>query len=221
MSQIPFLSLPVLQDDQVQSILLAYTVQFDRWPQALLPPCVTERIVAEAKDNLERRHERGAVDKVDEQTYMDQMTFCRTEKPILRTAWGYLMGERAPRWHDGSLALMNMIAISCFACMPPAVEHGMQRALMNSLSEIVRETPGVMVIPGSEGELCRLACACVWEDEADTELSPCAQMINIAHDLFEQQRLHNLIHHAAAEVSNAGQSLSVAERYAPSSLHFH
>ena len=126
MNQRNFLDLPVMSNAEVVALLSRHGVDFEYWPQGLLPPAASAHLQESAETSFEERHEEMCLGTEDILVLDEYLRSCVSEKPIIRTEWGYLTGDQSPRWVDGTLTLMHTIGIASHLAGYPTVNPGIR-----------------------------------------------------------------------------------------------
>ena len=222
MNQRNFLDLPVLSNAEVIVLLKRYGVEFQYWPQGLLPPAASAYLQEVAQSSFDARHEERLPGMEDHLVLDEYLVSCVSAKPIIRTEWGYLTGDRSPRWIYGTLSLMHTIGIASFMAGNTTVSPGIRSCFAGLLKAEAQGYAGVEIWPGSDVELCCAVAMCDGTESVLTEELRQIQIVDFLVGVLKANGLGQMINKAVQMDVDKADSISVAEAYCLRvPLHYH
>lgn len=190
--------------------LKRYGVEFEYWPHGLLPPAASAYLQEVARSAYDARHEETLPGLDDHLVLEEYLASCVSEKPIIRTEWGYLTGDRSPRWVDGTLSLMHTIGIASPVAGNTIVSAGIRSTFAGLLEIESRNYAGVEIWPGSDVELCCVVARCNGTESMLTEELRQIQIVDFLIGVLRNNGLGQMISKAIAMDRQKKDGISVA-----------
>lgn len=207
---------------EVVAFLTRHGVDFEHWPHGLLPPAASAYLQEVARTSFEERHEESLLGTEDILVLDEYLASCVSEKPIIRTEWGYLTGDQSPRWVDGTLTLMHTIGIASYMAGNTTANPRIRTSFADLLKAEVKGHVGVDIWPGSDVELCCVVaqCACT-ESVLNDELKQ-IQIVDFLIGVLRGNRLGQMICLAVQmDVDGKDGNSMVDSCSMPESPHYH
>lgn len=222
MNQRNFLDLPVLTNAEVVAFLLRHGVEFEHWPRGCLPPAASAYLQEVAQTSFDERQEEMLLGTEDILVLDEYLASCVSEKPIIRTEWGYLTGDQSPRWVDGTLTLMHTIGIASYKAGNTTVSPRIRTSFAELMKVEVKGHVGVDIWPGSDVELCCVVAQCACTDSVLNEELKQIQIVDFLIGILRGNRLGQMICMAVQMESLGNDCISMVESCSlPESPHYH
>ena len=222
MNQRNFLDLPVMSNAEVVALLTRHGVEFEYWPHGLLPPAASAYLQEVARSSFDARNEESLAGMEDHLVLDEYLASCVSEKPIIRTEWGYLTGDRSPRWVEGTLSLMHTIGVASYKAGNTTVSPGIRSNFTELLKFELKGHVGVDVWPGSDVELCCVVAKCACTESALADELKQIQIAEFLIQVLKGNRLGQMICMAVQMESHSKDGISVMDGCSmPESLHYH
>lgn len=222
MTQRKFLDLPVMSNAEVVTLLTRHGVDFAHWPHSMLPPAASAHLQEAANAAFDARQEEHVAGVEDHLVLGEYLESCVSEKPIIRTEWGYLTGDRSPRWVDGTLSLMHTIGVVSYKAGNPTISSGIRSGFADQLRLELKDKTGVNIWPGSDVELCCVVAQCaVTESSLDDELKQ-IQIVDFLLEILKGNRIEQMICAAIQQEVHGRNAINVLGGGSlPISLQYH
>lgn len=222
MNQRNFLDLPVMTNAEVVALLSRHGVEFEHWPHGLLPPAASAYLQEVAKTSFDERHEEMRLGTEDILVLDEYLASCVSEKPIIRTEWGYLTGDRSPRWVDGTLTLMHTIGIASYMAGNTTVSPRIRSSFAELLKSELNGHVGVDIWPGSDVELCCVVAQCACTESVLSDELRQIQIVDFLVGVLKGNRLGQMICMAVQMDGPGKECISMVGNCSlPESPHYH